>query len=54
MKKTLLSLIGLLLVTFSFAQEDEVAQILAQREASTQAIRAFDADLNAKIGRAHV
>ncbi|MCL6257676.1 nuclear transport factor 2 family protein [Aquiflexum sp. TKW24L] len=47
MKKTLLSLIGLLLVTFSFAQEAEVAQILAQREASTQALQAFDADLNA-------
>ncbi|MCH6235748.1 nuclear transport factor 2 family protein [Cognataquiflexum rubidum] len=47
MKKTLLSLIGLLLVTFSFAQEDEVALILAQREASNQALRAFDEALNA-------
>jgi hypothetical protein len=47
MKKTLLSLIGLLLVTFSFAQEDEVAQILAKREASNQALRAFDEALNA-------
>lgn len=47
MKKTLLSLIGLLLVTFSFAQEDEVAQILAKREASNQAIRNFDHELNA-------
>lgn len=47
MKKTLLSLIGLLLVTFSFAQDDEIAQILAKRKASNQALRAFDADLNA-------
>jgi ketosteroid isomerase-like protein len=47
MKRTLLSLIGLLLVTFSFAQEDEVAQILAKRKASNQAIRSFDHELNA-------
>ncbi|MCH6202051.1 nuclear transport factor 2 family protein [Aquiflexum sp. LQ15W] len=47
MKKTIFSLIGLLLVTFSFAQEDEVALILAQREASNQALRAFDEGLNA-------
>lgn len=47
MKKTLFSLIGLLLVTFSFAQEDEVAQILAKRKASNQAIRNFDHELNA-------
>lgn len=47
MKKTLLSLIGLLLVTFSFAQEDEVAQILAKRKASNLAIRNFDHELNA-------
>ena len=47
MKKTILFLIGLLLVTFSFAQEDEVALILAQREASNQALRAFDEALNA-------
>jgi ketosteroid isomerase-like protein len=47
MKKTILSLIGLLLVTFSFAQEDEVAQILAKRNASNQAIRNFDHELNA-------
>lgn len=47
MKRTLLSLIGLLLVTFSFAQEDEVAQILAKRKASNQAIRNFDHELNA-------
>ncbi|WP_113922440.1 Cif family virulence factor [Cognataquiflexum aquatile] len=47
MKRTLLSLIGLLLVTFSFAQDDEVAQILAKRKASNQAIRSFDHELNA-------
>jgi ketosteroid isomerase-like protein len=47
MKNTILSLIGLLIFSFSYGQEDEVAQILAQREASTQALRAFDADLNA-------
>lgn len=47
MKKTILSLIGLLLVTFSFAQEDEVAQILAKRKASNLAIRNFDHELNA-------
>ena len=46
-RKTLLSLIGLLIVTFSFAQESEVFQILAQREASNQALRAFDDELNA-------
>ncbi|RPA68545.1 nuclear transport factor 2 family protein [Cyclobacteriaceae bacterium YHN15] len=46
-RKTLLSLIGLLIVTFSFAQEAEVSHILAQREASNQAIRAFDDELNA-------
>lgn len=49
MKKTLLSLIGLLVVTFSFAQEAEVSQILAQREASNQALRAFDDELNASF-----
>jgi ketosteroid isomerase-like protein len=43
----LLSLIGILVVTFSYAQEAEVTQILAQREASNQALRAFDEDLNA-------
>jgi len=47
MKKTLLCLIGLLLVTFSFAQEDEVAQILAKRKASNLAIWNFDHELNA-------
>ncbi|WP_291783725.1 nuclear transport factor 2 family protein [Cecembia sp.] len=47
MKKTLLSLIGLLTFTFSFAQEAEESQILAQREASNQALRAFDDALNA-------
>jgi len=46
-RKMLLSLIGILVVTFSYAQEAEVTQILAQREASNQALRAFDEDLNA-------
>jgi ketosteroid isomerase-like protein len=45
-RKTLLSLIGLLIVTFSYAQEAEVSHILVLREASNQ-VRAFDADLNA-------
>ncbi len=49
MKKTLLSLIGLLTFTFSFAQEAEESQILAQREASNQALRAFDDALNASF-----
>lgn len=43
----LISLIGILVVTFSYAQEAEVTQILAQREASNQALRAFDEELNA-------
>jgi len=47
MKKTILSLIGLLIATLLHGQDIEVAQILSQREASTQALRAFDADLNA-------
>jgi hypothetical protein len=47
MKKTLLTLIGFLLVTFSFAQEDEVALILTQRQASNHALRVFDEALNA-------
>lgn len=42
----LLPLIGLLVITFSYAQEAEVSQILAQREASNQALRAFDDELN--------
>ncbi|MFD2202710.1 DUF4440 domain-containing protein [Shivajiella indica] len=46
-RKTLLSLTGLLIVTFAFAQEAEVSQILAQREASNQALRVFDDELNA-------
>ncbi|SMD42775.1 protein of unknown function [Aquiflexum balticum DSM 16537] len=48
-RKTLLSLTGLLIVTFSFAQEAEVTQILAQREASNQALRVFDEELNASF-----
>lgn len=47
MKKTLLSLIGLLVITFSYAQEAEMSQILAQRQASNQALRAFDEELEA-------
>ncbi|WP_373520085.1 nuclear transport factor 2 family protein [Aquiflexum sp.] len=46
-RKTHLSLIGFLIVTLSYAQEAEVSQILAQREASNQALRVFDEDLNA-------
>jgi hypothetical protein len=46
-RKLLLSLIGLLTFTFSYAQEAEVSQILAQRQASNQALRAFDEELNA-------
>jgi ketosteroid isomerase-like protein len=48
-RKLLLSLIGLLVITFSYAQEAEVSQILAQREASNQALRAFDDELNASF-----
>ncbi|MCS4435235.1 nuclear transport factor 2 family protein [Aquiflexum gelatinilyticum] len=47
MKKTILSLIGILLGAFSFAQEAEIPQILEQREASNLALRAFDEELNA-------
>ena len=43
-----LCLVGILfLPKLSFAQESEVAQILYQREASNQALRAFDDELNA-------
>ncbi|WP_194973299.1 nuclear transport factor 2 family protein [Aquiflexum lacus] len=48
-RKSILSLIGLLVITFSYAQEAEVSQILAQREASNQALRAFDDELNANF-----
>ncbi|MEB2785602.1 YybH family protein [Algoriphagus persicinus] len=48
-RKTLLSLIGLLIVSFSYGQDLEKAQILAQREASNQALRAFDDELNASF-----
>lgn len=47
MKKSMLFLIGFLIVTLSHGQEAEVSQILAQREASNQALRAFDDELNA-------
>ncbi len=40
-------LIGFLIVTLSHGQDKEIAQILAQREASNQALRAFDDELNA-------
>lgn len=45
--KGFLALIGMLMFGFSQAQEAEVAQILAQREASNLALRAFDEELNA-------
>jgi ketosteroid isomerase-like protein len=48
-RKLLLSLIGLLTFTFSYAQEAEVSQILEQRQASNQALRAFDEELNASF-----
>ena len=48
-RKLLLSLIGLLVITFSYAQEAEVSQILAQREASNRALRAFDDELNSSF-----
>jgi len=47
MKKSMLFLIGFLIVTLSHGQDKEIAQILAQREASNQALRAFDDELNA-------
>jgi ketosteroid isomerase-like protein len=48
-RKIFLSLIWILLVIFSYAQESEVSQILVQREASNQALRAFDEELNASF-----
>jgi ketosteroid isomerase-like protein len=47
MKKTILSLIGLLIFSFSFGQVSDVDQIFAQREASNKALRNYDHDLNA-------
>jgi ketosteroid isomerase-like protein len=47
MKKSTLFLIGFLIVTLSHGQDKEIAQILVQREASNQALRAFDDELNA-------
>jgi ketosteroid isomerase-like protein len=47
MKKSTLFLIGFLIVTLSHGQDKEIAQILVQREASNQALRAFDEELNA-------
>lgn len=52
MKTILLSFIGVLVITFCFAQDSDVSQILAQREASNQALRAFDEDLNATFSTA--
>jgi ketosteroid isomerase-like protein len=46
MKKIFLSLIGLLIISFCQGQGLDVAQILAQREASNQALRNFDLELN--------
>lgn len=45
--KTIFSLIGILIVSFSQGQDLEVTQILAQREASNKALRNYDHDLNA-------
>jgi ketosteroid isomerase-like protein len=47
MKKSMFFLIGFLIVTLSHGQDKEIAQILGQREASNQALRAFDDELNA-------
>lgn len=47
MKTSFLSFICLLVITFCFAQDSDVSKILAQREASNQALRAFDQELNA-------
>jgi ketosteroid isomerase-like protein len=47
MKKSMFFLIGFLIVTLSHGQDKEIAQILAQREASNKAIRNFDHELNA-------
>lgn len=47
--KIILFLIGILIFSFSYGQDTEVTQILAQREASNQALRAFDEDLNASF-----
>lgn len=46
-RKTILSLIGVLMFAVSYGQDLEVAQILAQREGSNQALRAFDEAVNA-------
>lgn len=40
-------MIGILIVSFSYGQDAEVTQILAQREASNQALRVFDEELEA-------
>jgi hypothetical protein len=47
--KALLGLNGIMIVTYSEAQEAEIAQILVQREASNKALRAFDKELNARF-----
>jgi hypothetical protein len=47
MKTTLLILFGLFVLSFSYGQDSEIAQILSQREASNKALRAFDHELNA-------
>jgi hypothetical protein len=43
---TIFSLIGILIISISYGQDLDVAQILAQREASNQALRSFDEKLN--------
>lgn len=50
--KTILSLIGIFIISFSQGQDLEVAQILAQRKASNQAIREFDEKLNSTFSTA--
>jgi hypothetical protein len=45
--KQLFLMICILMVSFSYAQDIEVTQILAQRDASNQALRVFDEELNA-------
>ena len=52
MKKTIISLIGLMIFSYSEAQVADVDQILSQRKASNQALRNFDEDLNASFSTA--
>lgn len=47
MKNTLLLLFGFFILSFSYGQDYEIAQILSQRDASNKALRNFDHELNA-------